>query len=178
MTKTVKLLRDQLRDAQGWLEATLVDVKDEHMQVKAPGKANPLGATYAHAVMAEDGIVHGMLQGKMPLMVTTYAKKIGVDKPMPQPGPEWAHYEDWTRNVKVNLKELREYAQAVYTAAENYIAGLTDEDLEKPIDLTHVGQGQRTVAWIISTLLIGHLHDMTGEVSVLKGIQGLKGYPF
>ncbi len=97
---------------------------------------------------------------------------------MPIPGPEWVHYEDWTKNVKVDLKALREYAQAVYKDAENYVAGLTDSDLDKPLDMTNAGLGQKTFAWGITNLVIGHLHDMTGEVSVLKGIQGLKGYPF
>ena len=178
MTKSVKLLRDQLKDAHGWLEATMADVKEKNLNVVPPGKANPLGASYAHAVMAEDGIVHGLLQGKMPLMARDFAGKFGADKPMPQPGPEWAHYNEWTKDVKVNLRELREYAQAVYAASEAYIAGLTDEDLDKSIDFTNVGMGQKTLAWAIGTLVIGHLHDMTGEVSVLKGIQGLKGYPF
>ena len=177
MTRTIKLLRDQVKEAHDWFEATIVGVEDKHLYVTPPGTANPLGATYAHAVLAEDGIVCGTLQGKMPLMATTFKGKFGADKPMPMPGPEWVHYRDWTKDVKINLQELHKYAQAVFGASEDYISELTDEDLEKPIDMTIIGIGQKTLAWMIGILLIGHIHDMTGEISVLKGIQGLKGYP-
>ena len=33
----------------------------------APGDANPLGASYAHVLLAEDAIVNGMLKGAPPL---------------------------------------------------------------------------------------------------------------
>lgn len=177
MNNAVKLLRDQVKDAHGWLEATMVGAEEKHLSVTPPGTANPLGATYAHAVLSEDGIVAGMLQNKMPLLATTYKSKLGVNKPMPMPGPEWAHYNDWTHSVEVDMPKFREYAQAVYIATDEYLASLNDKDLENPVDMTQVGLGQKTLAWALSTLLVGHIHDMTGEISVLKGIQGLKGYP-
>ena len=96
---------------------------------------------------------------------------------MPMPGPQWAHYNDWTQTVKIDLPKFREYAQAVYAATDDYLAILSDKDLENPVDMTQVGLGQKTLGWALSTLLVGHIHDMTGEISVLKGILGLKGYP-
>ncbi len=32
--------------------------------------------------------------------------------------------------------------------------------------------------WVLNSLVVGHLNNMAGEISVLKGLQGSKGYPF
>jgi hypothetical protein len=31
---------------------------------------------------------------------------------------------------------------------------------------------------MLANLVIGHLNNLTGEISALKGAQGLRGYPF
>lgn len=67
---------------------------------------------------------------------------------------------------------------AVAAATDDYIASLSEDDLERILDLTSNGLGRQTVAWAIQALLIAHLNNMAGEISVLKGLQGAKGYPF
>jgi hypothetical protein len=37
--------------------------------------------------------------------------------------------------------------------------------------------GEQTLAWVLNRLILGHIDNMCGEVSVLKGVQGGKGYP-
>lgn len=54
---------------------------------------------------------------------------------------------------------------------------LTDEDLARVLDLTSVGFGQMTVGTLLNRMVLGHIDNMTGEISVLKGLQGAKGYP-
>ncbi|HEX9059757.1 MAG TPA: hypothetical protein VF941_06235 [Clostridia bacterium] len=61
---------------------------------------------------------------------------------------------------------------------EAYVASLTDEDLEKDVDMSSFGMETKKVYDFIANLISGHLYPITGEISVLKGIQGLKGYPF
>ena len=46
------------------------------------------------------------------------------------------------------------------------------------MDLSGAGLGQHTLASAIALLVANHLGTETGEISVLKGIQGAKGYPF
>jgi hypothetical protein len=94
------------------------------------------------------------------------------------PGPDWPKYAAWTRRVKTDLPHLREYAQAVARETDDWLASLRDEDLERPIDLSQVGFGQHTLASAIALLLVHHLATETGEVAVLKGLQGARGYPF
>jgi hypothetical protein len=97
---------------------------------------------------------------------------------MPLPGPEWVNYATWTRRVQVDVPALREYAQAVYANTSEYLSSLTPEDLDTPVDLSALGFGQANVGWMLSALVIGHINNIAGEISCLKGLQGAKGYPF
>jgi hypothetical protein len=46
------------------------------------------------------------------------------------------------------------------------------------MDLSAVGLGQHTLGSAIGLLIANHLGTETGEIAVLKGIQGARGYPF
>lgn len=167
---------DSLRDAFNWaaelLEMTTADVTEVQARWTPPGIANPLGATYAHAVCAADAIVQGVLKGEAPLFATTWAGKTGVSE------PQLISTHEWARGLQVDLPALRQYARAVYQNAEAYIASLNDTDLDQERDLTGAGFGKRTLSWILNALVISHLNNMVGEISVLKGLQGARGYPF
>ena len=78
----------------------------------------------------------------------------------------------------MNLQALRQYAKAVAAETDAWIASLGDADLDRPVDLSGAGLGQHTLASAIALLVANHLGTETGEISVLKGIQGAKGYPF
>ncbi len=173
----VSLLRDQLQQAHGYLEATLADVTTEQAHWLPPGQANPIGATYAHLVISEDMIINGMLRGSTPLFGSNWAGKTGLSEPMPLPGPAWQDYGPWTRRVKVDLAALREYAQAVYAASDAYLAELPADALSTPLDLSDLGMGKVTLGWVLSRLVVGHVDNECGEISCLKGLQGRRGYP-
>ncbi len=76
------------------------------------------------------------------------------------------------------METARKYAQAVYRDSTEYLQSLSDADLDRVVDLSNQGFGERSVAWILSSFLISHNHNMAGEASVLKGLQGAKGYPW
>lgn len=73
---------------------------------------------------------------------------------------------------------LRQYAQAVYANSDQFVARLTPEDLDRPVDMSRMGMGQPSLAWFLNTLVIIHAANMCGEISCLKGLQGARGYPF
>ncbi len=176
--EAVSLLQTQLRLAHEVLEGTMADVTSEQADWTPPGIANPLGASYAHTVMAEDMIVNGMLKQQPALSMGEYAGKLGVSEPMPMPGPDWVDYGAWTRRVHVDLPVFKDYAQAVYRNSEDYLASLTPDDLDRALDLSALGMGQPTLAWALSMLVVGHANNLAGEISCLKGLQGARGYPF
>ena len=163
------LLREQIKQAHEWFAATAADVTPEQLQWIPPGVANPLGAIYAHAITAEDALIQGMFKGQPPLFATTFTGKSGVSEPQ-------LHAElEWARRVRVDLPALREYTQAVYAATDDYVASLTDAELNR---LVPGPLGDVPISWALSNLILAHIHEMMGEMSCLKGIQGAKGYPF
>jgi hypothetical protein len=82
------------------------------------------------------------------------------------------------KEVKVDMKQMREYAKALYSASEEYVASLADKDLSREVDMSMFGMGKRKLGTVLGGLIIGHARDIMGEISAIKGIQGLKGYPF
>ena len=99
-----------------------------------------------------------------------FAGRTGMSQPMVM-GPD---YFAWTRAVQVDLSAARAYAQAVYAATDDYLASLSEADLDSPLDIP--GLGQRSLAWLLSQWVLGHVHDETGEISAIKGVNGMIGY--
>lgn len=168
----VSYLRNDLAYSHELLELVMQDATHEQLHWHPPGKANPLGATYAHAICSEDSVVHMVLMGKPPLFETDWLEKTGLSK------PQWGAEFEWGRELKVDLATTREYAQAVYKSTTEYVSSLSEEDLDRVVDLTEQGFGKRSVALVLSQFVITHTHNMAGEASVLKGLQGAKGYPW
>jgi hypothetical protein len=173
-----ELVRQIVSDARQVLEGTMADVTQQQADFIPPGIANPLGATYAHVVCSEDTIVQGMFRQVAPLAASAWADRTGLSEPMPTPGPDWVNYQPWTRRVEIDLDQLRAYARAVAEETDAWLAGLSDADLDRPVDLSGVGLGQHTLGTAIGLLIVNHLGTETGEIAVLKGIQGARGYPF
>lgn len=175
--KALELLQEELKSAREVFAGTIGNVTSEMLHQDPGGKALPLGATYAHVILSEDMLVSQMLQGKEPLMLGEWKEKTGVNKPMP---PWDANYEtannEWSRSVQVNLDQLKAYQEVVFKATDEYLNSLSDEDLDREVDMGD--WGKYTVATFIGNLVIGHLWSLTGEISALKGIQNVKGYPF
>lgn len=168
---TTALLREQVQQAHAFLEATMEGVTPEQAHWTPPGVANPLAATYVHAIASEDLAINMVLKGGTPLYASSWAEKTGISEVQPLATAEWAH------RVRIDLPATRRYAQAVHAATDAYLATLTEEDLAKDLDLTSFGLGQMTVAALLSRMVLGHIDNMCGEISVLKGLQGAKGYP-
>ena len=171
----VELLRRQYKGAHDLLEVTMNDVTPEQAHWAPPGIANPLGATYAHVLMGEDFLLNVRARGSQALSMSSHAGKVGVSEPLPPPGPG---FDEWARRVKVDLPQLREYAQAVYKQTDDWLATLTPDDLDRPIDMSGFGMGEQPLATLVAGIVPQHINNHLGEISCLKGLQGAKGYPF
>jgi hypothetical protein len=169
----VALLRAQLKSAHETLEGTMVDVTHDQAHWKPAGKAHPIGASYAHIATGEDYLVNGILKGSALMCASSWAGKAGLSEPPPQ-GQAW---EEWARRVKVDLPALKAYSQAVYQATDSYLASLSDADLERSCDMSGFGMGQQPASTVFS-MATEHAAWHTGEISSVKGLQGLQGYPF
>jgi hypothetical protein len=80
--------------------------------------------------------------------------------------------------VKVDVAACRAYAEAVYAASEAFLAGADEAVLNRSMDMSFVGMGVLPLATVFAVVVVGHLNNLTGEISAVKGMNGLKGYPF
>jgi hypothetical protein len=171
-TTRVEGYRQQYRLAHQWLESTIDGMTGEQVNFCPEGTALPPGAQYCHHVQGLDGIFNGMLGGKAPLMTGEFAGRFGTSDPAPS--GDWAA---WARSAEVDLDAARAYASAVYEATDAHLAGLSDSDLDGKVDLSMWGMGEQPLSYLLDVMLLDTaLH--TGEISAIKGMQGLKGYPF
>jgi hypothetical protein len=173
---TTALLREAIADSHASLERTVGSLDQAALDWVPPGTANPIGATLAHVIVSEDLMVAAILAGGPPVLATTFAGRTGLSEPMPMPGPAWADYAGWTRRLRVDLPSLLGYARAVWAASDAFLAGLSDDDLARDVDLAMLGRGHRTVGWAALRMLAAHGDQITGEISCLKGLQGRGGY--
>jgi hypothetical protein len=166
----VSLLRMQMQEAHNLLESTLGDVTAEQLHHLPQGRALPVGAAYAHVIFSEDILIQ-LLKGEEPLFET--GTPTGANEPMPNFMKSWEDYAGWTKRARFDLPQLRAYAQTVYANTDAYLARLSDADLDKPDPFS-----QKSLGYMISRALIGHVDNLAGEISAAKGVQGLQGYPF
>lgn len=171
----VDLLRIQLAAAHAALDSAVDGVSSRVAMWQPPGTAPPIGASYAQAVIVEDVVVQATLRGTRPLFASTWDNRVGVSDCMPLPGPLWDEftwpdysYVDWTRMTRVSLPKVRRYARAVHEETETWLATLTSAGVQRPVDLTRMGQGIVTVGWTVSRLVVGQIDLARGEIGCVR----------
>ncbi len=176
--KCIKLLKEQVAMAHEVLEGTIEGTAEDKVHFKEIGSALPVGAAYGHSTFSEDGFI-AMLGKTQPLFMSDYKDKTGFSEPMPAPGDDWEkQHAEWSKRVKVDMTQARTYAKAVYIATDKYLDTLTDANLTDDVDFSSWGMGMKPLSWALSGVIIGHINNLAGEISAIKGVQGLKGYPF
>jgi hypothetical protein len=168
----IALLRMESEWAHQEFDMTTADVTPEVAHQPPLAAAGSVASSMAHAIVGEDLIIQGMLQGKPPLHATTYQGMTGISD------PQFMNAPDWVKSVRIDIGLFRAYSAAVGAATDAYIESLTESDLDLTHDFTAFGMGIRPRGWALTALVIGHLHDLTGEISAIKDSHGLKGYPF
>ncbi|MCS6803200.1 MAG: DinB family protein [Chloroflexota bacterium] len=126
-----------------------------------PGTANPIGATWLHALAVHDWGIH-LLHGQPSLWDRDgWSDRLGVAAPLRQ---DYAA----ARAMRLDPEAVRSYADAVFAAARAFMEGMADADLDRTIETperrTTVGEGLQ--------LLVAHLLEHTGEIMALRGALG------
>lgn len=163
-------LREQMQSLHGTLEAAIGDCSAETLANKLPGSTiNSIGAVYAHTIFSEDGLVNGLMRGGTPVYFAGgWAPKVGIDMPQGGMEPDWA--------ITLDLGLFRQYAAAVYQATDEYIATASDAELNRVIDPGFAPP--MAVQPFVANVLAWHVATHQGEISALKGVQGVDGLVF
>jgi hypothetical protein len=169
---TLQLLQTNLHLSHQFFLGTVADLTQEMLDWNPHGLAHPIGERYAHAVAAEDWMVNQVGRGGTPLFASTWAGKTGFGE------MDLGMSAEQAQQFHVALKPLAEYTHAVFDASEEFFKSLTSQDMDRTVDMTAMSYGMMQFPLWASIFIMGHLDSLMGEISALKGMQGLKGYPF
>lgn len=172
----LELIRINLNAAHDQFSETVADVTQEMADWLPPGVMHPIGERYAHTIGAEDWLVHSIVQGGAPWFVSTWAGRTGFGKTSEL---RFDFTAEQARAFHVDdLSALHEYERAVFASTREYLASIDESAMERGFDMPKAGLHQIPAPAWWSGFVIGHLHDLMGEISALKGCLGAKGYPF
>lgn len=159
------LLKQQIAGARREFNGVLGDVSQEMAQWQPPGTANSIVDLLFHTVLGEDRALMTRFQGKPPLFEQWSARlKIPAD---------FRHTPEGAKALKADISVLKSYAEAVFSAVDEYVGKIKDSDLDRMVEGF---RGPVPLATQMSYMLVTHVYEHAGEISALKGCQGAKGY--
>jgi hypothetical protein len=166
------LLRQELKKGHGITEQAVADLSSDQLHHRAATSTiHSIATIYAHVVLAEDRLINGKLRRQPPLFVRgAWSEKIGIDAPS-----AGGDYESWAATVlNCDFEALRQYAKQVYSQTDDYLATLTESDLDGTVDF----EGEVPVGTFLGSVIGWHAVQHSGEICALKGTLGGKGLPF
>lgn len=160
----IEYVNGSLVAVHNMVNIALQDLTPEVVQWQPTGTANTIAQLLAHLVGAEDRAINVSIKGGSTLG-ETWAARTGIPQ---ERGGQWR--KDWTLNIDAFL----EYAKAVQASATECLASLTPAGLDKEVQWFN---GPNSTAGLIRMVVLHHPLLHSGEISALKGMQGLKGLP-
>jgi uncharacterized damage-inducible protein DinB len=163
-------IQQQIANARGYVDAVVKGITDEQFTWSPPGTLSPIGAIFLHMLAAEDYFIHALIQGKPTCWIEQdWGQKTGVQNP-PEQGCSWDEF----KTIKVSLPPVLAYQQVVRGATDDFLADLTEEELQRQVNFAG---HDIPVAEVFMTMVV-HIASHAGEMAAIKGMQGLKGLPF
>jgi hypothetical protein len=169
---STEAVKTAFEGAHMWFDGTTADITAEQANHAQPGACHSIGALMAHIIQCEDVMLSTFVMGGTPsLWDREWAKRLG--------GPLLVDFPaEPDRMVRYDPEAMREYGKAVFAQTDGYIKALSPAEIDHELDLTAAGMGKMPTATFLLTMLLGNTYAHTGEISALKGLQSLKGYPF
>lgn len=180
MTNT-DLLRQLLRHAGTTLDSRVAGCpEDAFYRLLPEATIGSIAAIYAHAVTNADHYIQQELRGLPPL----YER------------PEWPARLGFTPHLQIDRERaaglrydratFHDYARAVFDEGDAYLGTLAAEGLNRSVEMVvphrdgdHWGwaRQQAPLAFAFADIVFLHIHEHAGEISALRGVQGLTGIP-
>ena len=77
----------------------------------------------------------------------------------------------WSGDGNISLSAMQEYAKSLNESVNS----LSEADFDREVDTRFAGT--QSVGWVLALTAV-HTATHTGEISAVKGMQGMKGLPF
>lgn len=169
MEPRAAVLKNAFETVHMVFNAVTADMTDEAARYEAPGGTLPnAAAIIAHTLWGEDMVVNAALERRTLLESGRFAPT-GMASPMNAMTPEFLAQS-------FDLKALREYADAVFANTSSGLETISAAALDRMLP-TPLGT-QMDAASFMASFGVVHVGVHTGDISALKGVQGLRGLPF
>ena len=167
--QTLEFIRTSVDAVNAMVGTAMEDLTDEVVNYHPGGTANTIAQLLAHLVTGQDLLINDKLivGGGTPLHDSGWAAKTGI--PLER-------RLIWQREAwRLNLPAFDEFRLAVAESATRLVTSLNESDLDRPA--SWIRGPERPVALLFQAIYINHGLGHCGEISAIKGMQGLKGLP-
>jgi hypothetical protein len=170
----VSILRAQLKQGHDLVEFSMQGMTPEQLHYVHDGATiQSIAAIYAHVVIGEDQLINGFLRHQPSLFESGgWPERVGFE--FTGDGEISVQLTEAVREV--NIDALREYAQLVYAQTDDYLAGLSEADLDPMV--TFGEMGDMPVGIFLGSVIVWHFAAHGAEIAALKGVLGGQGLPF
>ena len=162
----IDFLRTEVEEGQRMLDIALNDLNDDVANYQPGGTANSIGQILAHVVTGQDRAVNVVMRD-MPSVLERNAWQQATGIPAERG-------KIWEKGWRLKVDGFLDYRQAVKASIQDYLGVVDLNDFEREVPWA----GRQVQGWWLArTIFINHILGHAGEISALKGIQGLKGLP-
>ena len=170
MEARAQVLKASFDTAHMVFDAVVGDLNEEMAGHRLPGgMVATAAAMIAHALYGEDMMLSQASGERMLLHSNGFAAATGILQESPAMTPEWLTQE-------FKLIGLKDYAKAVFGRTSAFLERASETDLDRRLK-SPIGT-EMSAAEYLGAFGVVHIAEHTGEVSTLKGAQGVKGLPF
>jgi hypothetical protein len=166
-----EFLRQAMRNQHNQIDQAVKDLTPGQLHWVPPGtKANHIGFTLWHYVRTEDNVVQFILQDRKPTVWIEggFYQRFGLDRVLQGTGMTT---DDANALRLPPIAEWLEYQQAVWQATDAYLASVSDEALDRTVQVKPLPEMAARQA--LATICLTHGHAHFGEVCMLRVLQGL-----
>ena len=161
----LEFLTQQYADGHDMAGAALSDLTSEVAHWQPGGGANSIACLLAHTVYEEDDVLNATISGGQSLFERGgWSAKTGI------PADIKAIWKpDWV----LNIESFDAYRQEVRQSTRAFLAEIGPAAIDRKID---AWDGTYRIGWLLRSMS-DHQFGHMGEVSVLRGMEGLAGLP-
>ena len=174
----IDFLRIERRRLHEELRFSVKNLTIDEWHYMIPGTGNHIAFLMWHMVRTEDSILRFILQGRPPIWDEyRWPERLGLPPRVQGTGmvTEDAH------TLRINDPALfMEYAEQVWQEFDDYLAAITDGGAllsERIVTIKVLGKDMNALA-MIGEVCLSHLFTHLGEIALMRGAMGKKGYSF
>jgi len=163
--------RSATRDLHKSCFETIEGLSDDQLHFRPLNAGNHIAFILWHCVRTEDNVLNLLLQKKKTVWnAEGWDEKLGMDPRTQGTGMS----AEEAAGVRIrDIGEFKKYMESAFKSTEAFLETVKEEDLEQVHDLPFLGK--RNLYQLIGGIILHHGANHLGEISYVKGLQGMKG---